>query len=61
MKSDRRSDMHTMVTLTETERASHEAKYDRWTQTLIQQARSDEDPETRDNARLLLDNRGIRW
>ena len=51
----------TFVKLTAAERASHEAKHDRWTQTLIAQARNDADPETRDNAQLLLDNRGISW
>ena len=37
------------------------AAHDRWTQTLIQQARDESDPETQSNARLLLDNRGISW
>lgn len=32
---------------------------ERWTQTLIAQARDDSDPETRDNARALLTARGI--
>lgn len=53
--------MHAMVTLTDAERSSHERKLDRWTETLIAQARNDADPETRENARLLLDNRGISW
>jgi len=37
------------------------AAHDRWTQTLLAQARDDSDPETQANARLLLDNRGIAW
>jgi len=49
------------VTLTDEQRKSCEARCDRWIATLMDQARSDDDPETRDNARLLLANRGIRW
>ena len=51
--------MHTFVTLTDKQRTNHAEKVDRWTETLIRQARNDDDPETQANARLLLDNRGI--
>jgi hypothetical protein len=51
----------TFLALTPEQRASHEAKVDRWTRTLIEQARDDSDPETQANARLLLANRGIAW
>ena len=61
MESDERSDMHTFVTLTDKQRTNHAEKVDRWTETLIRQARNDDDPETQANARLLLDNRGISW
>ena len=49
------------VKLTEAQRANHEQKVDKWIAILIEQARSNNDPETRDNARLLLDARGIEW
>lgn len=51
----------TFVKLTPEELASHEQKVDRWTQTLIQQARDGGDPETQANAQTLLRNRGISW
>lgn len=51
----------TFVTLTPEELASHEQKVDRWTQTLIQQANDDTDPETQANAQTLLTTRGIAW
>jgi hypothetical protein len=60
MKSNEGGEM-TFVKLTPKQRASHEQKVDRWTQTLIQQARNNDDPETQANARLLLGNRGISW
>lgn len=37
------------------------AATDQWTQTLIAQARDNNDPETRDNARTLLTNRNLGW
>lgn len=49
------------VTLTPAQRANHNAKADRWTQTLIQQARDASDPETQQNAQTLLRNRNITW
>lgn len=47
------------VQLTAAQRATAARMTDAWVQTLIKQANDDSDPETRDNARLLLTNRGI--
>lgn len=49
------------VTLTQEQRDSHNRKVDAWTLTLVRQAQDNSDSETRDNARLLLTNRGIRY
>ena len=46
------------VKLTEGQRDALSAEF---TRTLIQQARQNADPETRDNARALLDLHGIRY
>lgn len=49
------------VRLTDEQRADCQRKTDAWTRSLIAAANDDSDPETRDNARTILDFRGIRY
>lgn len=49
------------VLLTAAQKARTQARADRWTQTVIAQARDASDPETQRNAQILLTSRGIGW
>lgn len=49
------------VRLSARQKAHTQSLADAWTRSLIAQARDDSDPEMRDNARTILDFRGIAW